>query len=54
MKGKGSAFFLHCSNHIPYTGGCVAIGISYMKQIMQQIDGNTVMIIDLEKNIPQY
>lgn len=54
VKGKGSAFFLHCSNHIPYTGGCVAIGISYMKQIMQQIDGNTVMIIDLEKNISQY
>lgn len=54
VKGKGFAYFLHCSNNIHYTGGCVAIPTNYMKKVMQEIDGSTVMLIDLEKNISKY
>lgn len=54
IKGKESAFFLHCANSIHYTGGCVAIPTSQMKKVMQAIDGNTVFIIDLESNITNY
>ncbi|MCD7893162.1 MAG: MBG domain-containing protein [Erysipelotrichaceae bacterium] len=49
--GKGSAIFLHCTGNTKYTGGCVAISKSYMKQMMCEIDEDTVIIIDLNSNI---
>ncbi|MCD7893246.1 MAG: L,D-transpeptidase family protein [Erysipelotrichaceae bacterium] len=49
--GKGSAIFLHCTGNSKYTGGCVAISKSNMKQMMTEIDKDTVIIIDLTSNI---
>ena len=54
IKGKGFAYFLHSKGNYNYTGGCVAIDHSQMKKVMQEIDGNTVFIIDLKKNVEKY
>lgn len=54
VKGKGFAYFLHSKGNTNYTGGCVAISNTQMKKVMQAIDGNTVFIIDLHKNITKY
>lgn len=45
--GKGSAIFLHClGTKKPYTGGCVAVPENKMKQIMQRVDPDCVVVID--------
>ena len=54
VKGAGSAFFLHCTFGMTYTGGCVAIAKSIMKKMITSIDKNTVMIIDTKSNIINY
>lgn len=54
IKGKGFAYFLHSKGNTNYTGGCVAIANSKMQTIMQEIDNDTVFIIDLQKNITKY
>lgn len=51
IYNKGSAIFLHCNGNSGYTAGCIAISKSYMKQIIKEIDENTVIIIDLQSNI---
>ncbi|MBQ9000965.1 MAG: L,D-transpeptidase family protein [Eggerthellaceae bacterium] len=44
---KGSAIFLHCLGTVkPYTGGCVAVPENKMKQIMQRVDPDCVVVID--------
>lgn len=43
-KGKGSAIFLHCSNNKP-TGGCIAIDKKYMREILERIEKDAVIII---------
>ena len=49
--GRGSAIFLHCyGTQKPYTGGCVAVPEYIMKQIMQRVRPDCVVVIDtLEK-----
>ena len=45
--GLGSAIFLHCFGPVkPFTGGCVAIPEAYMKQFMQIVDEDTVIVIN--------
>ncbi len=50
--GRGSAIFLHCLGPVnPYTGGCVAIPENIMKQVMQQVDPECVVVIDLKETL---
>ena len=45
--GRGSAIFLHCLGpEKPYTGGCVAIPENIMKQVMQRVKPDCVVVID--------
>lgn len=45
--GRGSAIFLHCfGTRKPYTGGCVAIPEYIMKQVMQRVQPDCVVVID--------
>ena len=44
--GRGSAIFLHCLGlQKPYTGGCVAIPEYIMKQVMQTVREDCVVVI---------
>ena len=50
--GRGSAIFLHCLGlKKPYTGGCVAIPEYAMKQVMQRVEEDCVVIIDTVENL---
>ncbi len=50
--GRGSAIFLHCIGPLkPYTGGCVAVPENIMKQIMQNVDEDCVVVIDTLENM---
>ena len=45
--GLGSAIFLHCFGPAkPFSGGCVAIPEGHMKYVMQNVDENTVVLIN--------
>ena len=45
--GLGSAIFLHCFGGVkPWTGGCVSMPEDRMKFIMQNVDADTVVLID--------
>ena len=44
---RGSAIFLHCFGRVkPQTGGCVAVPEYIMKQIMQRVKPECVVVID--------
>ena len=50
--GRGSAIFLHCLGRAkPYTGGCVAIPEYIMKQVMQNVTEDCVVVIDTFENL---
>ena len=50
--GRGSAIFLHCFGlKKPYTGGCVAVPEYIMKQIMQNVTEDCVVVIDTLENL---
>ena len=50
--GRGSAIFLHCFGlKKPYTGGCVAVPEYIMKQIMQHVTEDCVVVIDTLENL---
>ncbi len=50
--GRGSAIFLHCLGRVkPQTGGCVAIPENIMKQVMQNVVPECVVIIDTMENL---
>ncbi len=50
--GRGSAIFLHCFGPLkPYTGGCVAIPENIMKQVMQNVREDCVVVIDTMENM---
>ena len=50
--GRGSAIFLHCFGlKKPQTGGCVAVPEYIMKQIMQQVQPDCVVVIDTLENL---
>ena len=52
MAGRGSAIFLHCFGPTkPYTGGCVAIPENIMKQVMQAVSEDCVVVIDTLENL---
>ena len=49
---RGSAIFLHCFGPVkPYTGGCVAIPENLMKQVMQNVHADCVVVIDTLENL---
>ncbi len=50
--GRGSAIFLHCFGPAkPFTGGCVAIPEYIMKQVMQNVREDCVVVIDTMENL---
>ncbi len=50
--GRGSAIFLHCFGPLkPYTGGCVALPENLMKQVMQTVREDCVVVIDTLENL---
>ncbi|MBQ7581809.1 MAG: L,D-transpeptidase family protein [Lachnospiraceae bacterium] len=50
--GRGSAIFLHCFGpYKPYTGGCVSMPENIMKQVMQRVDPDCMVVIDTIKNL---
>ena len=50
--GRGSAIFLHCFGvKKPYTGGCVAVPEYIMKQIMQNVTEDCIVVIDTFENL---
>ena len=50
--GRGSAIFLHCFGPLkPWTGGCVAIPEYVMKQVMQRVQPECVVVIDTLSNL---
>ena len=53
--GRGSAIFLHCFGpEKPYTGGCVAMPENLMKQVMQKVQPDCVVVIGtLEELSPE-
>lgn len=53
VPGKGSAFFLHCSNGGP-TAGCIAVPESVMFQIMQLVQSDCLIVIDTASEVKKY
>lgn len=53
IKGKGSAYFLHCKQG-SYTMGCIGVPASNMKYLLQNIDTSTALIIDLVNNVANH
>ena len=50
--GRGSVIFLHCFGAVkPYTGGCVALPENMMKQVMQRVRPDCVVVIDTYKSL---
>lgn len=50
--GLGSAIFLHVfGDRKPYTGGCVAIPLEYMRFVMQHVSKDCVVVIDSLENL---
>lgn len=55
IPGAGSAVFLHCTDeNMESTAGCVAVPEIYMKQIIQSVMPQCVLIIDTVDNISKY
>ena len=51
--GAGSAIFFHCSRGSS-TAGCIAISESNMIQLMQNLRGDCIIVIDSASNINNY
>ncbi|MCR4610543.1 MAG: L,D-transpeptidase family protein [Lachnospiraceae bacterium] len=50
--GRGSAIFLHSfGTQKPYTGGCVSVPEYIMKQVMQKVKADCVVVIDTVDNL---
>ena len=54
IPGIGSAIFLHCSNKVLYTLGCVALPEKNMLKVIKNANEKAVIIIDEYKNIYNY
>ena len=53
--GRGSAIFLHCLGEAkPFTGGCVAIPESVMKEVLRRVRPGCVVVIDTFENLGGY
>ena len=50
----GSAIFLHCQTQNKFTAGCVAIPEEKMKEVLENVRDDCVVIMDTEKNIKNY
>ena len=53
VPGAGSAIFLHCSTGNS-TAGCISVSENYMKEILNNIRKDCVIVIDSEDNILGY
>ena len=52
VPGLGNAIFLHCLGAMkPYTGGCVAIPEEYMKEVVQHVQPDCLVVIDTLENL---
>ncbi len=52
IPGVGGAIFLHCIGRVkPFTGGCVAIPEDCMKEVMQNVKPDCVVVIDSLKTL---
>ena len=55
ISGAGSAIFLHCtSGDADVTAGCIAVPEVYMREIMERVGPQCVLIIDDVENISLY
>ena len=54
IPGMGSAIFLHCTNELFYTLGCVSIPEENMIKVIKNANEKAVIIIDEYKNIYNY
>ena len=54
IPGMGSAIFLHCTNELFYTLGCVSIPEKNMIKVIKNANEKAVIIIDEYKNIYNY
>ena len=57
VPGKGSAIFLHCPKIANNTGtsGCISIPEEYMKELVQNVDQNTkIIVVQEEKDLAAY
>lgn len=57
VPGKGSAIFLHCPKVANNTGtsGCISIPEEYMKELVQNVDQNTrIIVVQEEKDLAAY
>jgi len=52
VVGEGSAIFLHCFGPAkPFTGGCIAIPKEDMRQVLQLVRTDCVVVIDALENL---
>lgn len=49
--GKGSAIFLHCQGESDFTLGCVAIPEEQMRQVLELVAPECVVVIDAAENL---
>lgn len=55
IPGAGSAVFLHCATEdTAYTAGCVAIPEEYMRELLQRVEEDCVLVIDAASQINDY
>ena len=54
VANKGSAIFLHCQTKNKFTGGCVAIPESDMREVLRHVKEGCVVIMDTGNNIRNY
>ena len=51
---KGSAIFLHCQTKNKFTGGCVAIPESDMREVLRHVKEGCVVVMDSGNNIRKH
>ena len=50
VPGQGSAIFLHCFSNPPKpTSGCISIKSKYMKQLLENMTSNSIIVIERSK-----
>ena len=54
IPGKGSAIFLHCYTKNKFTGGCVSLPEEIMRQVVQLVRPDCLVVMDKSENIRSY
>lgn len=51
---KGSAIFLHCQTKNKFTGGCVAIPVDDMREVLRHVRAGCVVVMDSGNSVRKY